>query len=202
MGVCVCQECIFVCVCEPPFQEMSCCLSKRFSVKAIHRLLPVPPPLLDPASRQRRQHLGRQCQEPACPLVSAEQMSLNCPPPPPSPKNLATTTAATHPLRHPNRQPAPPCQAGDTRRVKREGVVGRTASGRSSQRGSVFFSHSAPPTSPPTHPSLPNTCAVSSLPPFCLPPPSSCKKKRRHTFPSFSRDDTPCRPLEYSNSVS
>lgn len=47
VGVCA-HVC--VCACVLSFQEMSCCLSKRFSVKAIHRLLPAPPPLLYPAS--------------------------------------------------------------------------------------------------------------------------------------------------------
>eukprot|EP00064_Thunnus_orientalis_P017777 superscaffoldBa00003871_g17863 len=63
---------------------MSCCLSKRFSVKAIHRLLPAPPPLLYPASLVPTPPT-RQPPMPGArlPLISAEQMSLNCPPPPP-----------------------------------------------------------------------------------------------------------------------
>ncbi|KAJ4924269.1 hypothetical protein JOQ06_000509, partial [Pogonophryne albipinna] len=59
---------------------MSCCLSKRFSVKAIHRLLHQAP-----SPCQRLRHRDPRCQEPACPLASAEQMSLNCPPPPQTP---------------------------------------------------------------------------------------------------------------------
>ncbi|KAI9526187.1 hypothetical protein NQZ68_002735 [Dissostichus eleginoides] len=57
--------------------------NKRFSVKAIHRLLHQAP-----SPCQRLRHRGPRCQEPACPLASAEQMSLICPPPPQTPPPL------------------------------------------------------------------------------------------------------------------
>ncbi|KAM7365683.1 hypothetical protein PAMP_016598 [Pampus punctatissimus] len=80
-------ECVFpeVCNCVRvlSFQEMSCCLSKRFSVKAIHRLLPAPPPLLYPASLVPTPPTPQPPMPGArLPLISTEQMSLNCPPPP------------------------------------------------------------------------------------------------------------------------
>lgn len=55
-----------------------------------------------PASCQRLRHHSRWCQEPACPLISAEQMSLNCPPPHP----LGNFTTTTRSRRHPNSQPS------------------------------------------------------------------------------------------------
>ncbi|KAK2857074.1 hypothetical protein Q5P01_005809 [Channa striata] len=79
-----------------PKTPLTCCNSQ-----AIHRLLPAPPPLLYPASLVPTPPT-RQPPKPGArlPLISAEQMSLNCPPPP------SKTPSPPPPLiRHPNRQP-------------------------------------------------------------------------------------------------
>lgn len=155
------EECTLpgMCVWVLSFQEMSCCLSKRFSVKAIHRLLPPPPPLLYPSVLMPIP-LTQCPPKPRArlPLVSAEQMPLNCPPPP-FENSIAAATLNRPPCRR-AKQATPDVwieRGGGHISTGRRGHNGGGGGwqGRNAQRGSVFRTPSVASPVPSRHPPLP-----------------------------------------------